>query len=766
MRIIKLDASGNIIPIANDSENVSITNGPAISSQFVTGASETDGAISLIRSGVSFTSLSDTPASLTEGTFFRVSNSALVPQTVAQVTAAILAPIGNGLITNTGGVLGIGAITDPVQTGVNANPTGGRHAKRDDTSNNLVDGAIIEVTDELQSFRASINHDQGGRDFNLNPGGIPADFETNFANYNATVVSSSTTTLAQSISDVVASPTTEISVAGSILTISGIDDGVAFAQNEIVTIRYGDILIYSLAAVVSLAGLTTRSTTATTLALGFNSSANATAALTQLRASTGSRLTVVSNLTTATVTAYNPTTHEGQLGHLIDGRLAHGDVLMFAQRTGTTQLLDHLTIDPDVINVPEDTALIIDGDTTIHGNTTVTGTFTVSQPVNRSDAARYQDTWLAAIESSGFPQVGSRRLTVGGQSNIEVIELIAVEGAGSIQTWYAYLGVEINEAGTGFGTAFESVVYSTHSTDPFAAGTSTVNAPINILGTSDNDFIRDITVRGDARIGDDLTVIGDTTTTGDTTMTSVIDTTNEFTDLAASTVGRTIGFTTYQAFYTSSSADSTFHEFDFLVNATTQAAIEALTPWAVGDRITVYFPNIEEAAEMAVVDADGTIATNTFLNGLRPVSCVLDAANGAIARRAASTTIDQLPFTAHYSTGFRVFNSPTLPMTGNLTVGDTLTVGGDITTGSGSTSLTITGAEELYTKVRALATAAVVATANVPSAFSSAALVVSRTLTQGTRSTLYYSVFNTGLTTETLYISTDLTNAIHTKTLQ
>ena len=115
----------------------------------------------------------------------------------------------------------------------------------------------------------------------------------------------------------------------------------------------------------------------------------------------------------------------------------------------------------------------------------------------------------------------------------------------------------------------------------------------------------------------------------------------------------------------------------------------------------------------------------------------------------------------HYTEDqIELYASAAVPMTGDLTLG------GDVTTGSGNTSLTITSAEELYTKVRALATAAVVATASVPSAFSSAALVVSRTLTQGSTSTLYYSVFNTGLTTETLYISTDLTNAIHIKTLQ
>ena len=498
-RITKLLADGTEDPVVN---NISITNGPAISSQFVTGASETNGAISLIRSGVSFTSLSDTPASLTEGDFFRVSNNALVPRTIAQLTADILAPIGNGVVTNTGGVLGIGAVTNPA-TGVSANPTGGRHAKRDDLSNDLVDAAIVEDLDVLQTFLQSINHDQGGRDFNLNPGGIPADFETRFTTYDVTVERSSTTTLAQAISDVVASPTTEINVSGSTLTISGIDNGLVFNQSQIVTIRYGDILVYSLAAGVSLAGLSTRSTTATTLALGFNTPDNAIAARDQLRASIGSRLTVVSNITTLTVMAYNPTTHEGEFDQLFDGRLAHGDILRFTQRSGTVQLQNHMALDPGIVNIPADTALIIDGNTTNHGNTAHTGKLTVIQPIDRADAARYQDTWLAAIESSGFPE-GSRRISVGGQSNIEVVEVTAVEGAGGIETWYAYIGVEINEASTGFGIAFESILWSTHASNPFAEGTSTVNAPINIVGTADNDFIRDITVRGNISIGGNL----------------------------------------------------------------------------------------------------------------------------------------------------------------------------------------------------------------------------------------------------------------------
>ena len=477
-RIIKLQADGTEIPYARNGTDISITNGAGVDGQYVSGATETDGAILLTRGLL--------PVA---GDF--------------DITDLDLTGIpGTGpFLTVSGNVLGRAAATTSPTTGVTPNPTSGFIPLGQGMNSNFINSTIQQVDDQLQSFRASINHDQGGRDFNLNPGGIPADFETNFANYDATIVSSSTTTLASSFSEVITNPTASINASGSSVFITGLTTATAFTSTQIATIRYGDILIYSLAAGVNYLGLTNRVSTATSVALGFPDNATALTARDNLRASIGSRLTVVSNFTTATVTAYNPTTHEGQFSHLIDGRLAHGDVLMFAQRTGTVDLLTHMTIAPDVINIPADTALILDGDTTIHGNTTVTGTFTVPQPVNRGDAAQFDDTWLAAIESSGFPQVGSRRLNVGGQTNVEVIEVIAVEGAGGIQTWFAYIGVEINEAGTGFGIAFEGLVWSTHSTDPFTAGTSTTNAPINIIGTADNDFIRDITVRGNVGVG-------------------------------------------------------------------------------------------------------------------------------------------------------------------------------------------------------------------------------------------------------------------------
>ena len=728
-------------------EEVSISNGTAVAGQYVSGANEADGAINLTR------------LPLPVAGDFNVNDLDLdnIPGT-------------GPFLTVSGNVLGRASATTSPTTGVTPNPTSGFIPLGQGMNSNFINSTIQQVDDELQSFRASINHDQGGRDFNLNPGGIPVDFETNFANYDVTLVSSSDTTLASSISEIITSPSTAINASGSNVVISGLTTSEVFSNGQIVTIRYGDILIYSLAAGVNYLGNTSRVTTTSALAIVFPDSTTALTARDNLRASIGSRLTVVSNLTTATVTAYNPTTHEGRFGHLIDGRLAHGDLLMFAQRAGTVNLLTHLTIGPDVINIPATTALILDGDTTIHGNTTVTGTLTVPKPVNRGDAAQFDDTWLPAIESSGFPE-GSRRLNVGGQTNVEVVEVTAVEGAGGIQTWYAYIGVVPNSAKDGFSIAFEGLTWSNHSTDPFAAGTSTTDAPINILGTADNDFIRDITVRGDARVGGDLTVVGDTstfdlTTTGNITATASIDITDEFTDFPAATVGRNISGTVYQGFYTSDAADPSFHEFDFLVNATTQAAIEALTPWDVGDRITVYFPSIDEAAEMAVVATDGTSATNGFLANMRTVECTLDATNGAIARRAATVTDSLLSFTAHYISGFRIFNTPTLPRTGDVSVGKDLLVSGDVTTGSGNNSLTTTAPEELYVKVRSLATSVVLETDDIPSAFGSAGLVVSRTLTQGSTSTLYYSVFNTELTTETLYISTDLTNAIHTKTLR
>ena len=952
MRISKLDASGNVIPIANESENISITNGTSVADQYVSGATETDGVIALTRASLP----AGTVSGATDTAFTGLANDdviqrksgTFVNRTTDQLLVDILTGTGNGVLTNTNGILGTTTLPSPPQSGVNPNPTDGRIPLGQGLNADFVDSTIEQTTDTLLTFDATIHHDQGGRDFNIYPTGILADFVTNPTNYDFSVITSSTTNGTEGFTEIIFDA--DVVTSGSTVTIQNVAAAVAFTQAQITTIRIGTVVPVA-SGLANLTGLTSWSTTANSVVFVFNSNANALAADTafsQIQA----RLTVTSTVDTIPVAAYNAN-GEGMLGAFLDGRLAEGDRVRFTQRVANLET--HLRISTDVVNIDEH--LIVEGPTSLNGTVNFGGRVTVPQPTDRADAARYEDTWLAAIESSGFPQTTSiRRLTVGGQSNIEVVQIIAVEGAGGIQTWYAYLGVAPNSAGTGFGIAFESVLYSTHATNPFAEGTSTTNAPINILGTSDNDFIRDITVRGDASVGGDLTVTGDTTTTGNTTMTSIIDTTNEFTDFPAANVGQLISGTTYQIALVVDTTSSIPGEADFIVNAETQDAIAALTPWDMGDSITLYFPDTQASASMSVVNTDGTFGLQGFIGTRRTVDVRLDAAGVAAfiaAADPAATNVISSTVSVYYVDDFRVFNTPSLPMTGGLTVGGdaaiagdatigsrdttqniftgfvdgagarvdsdttnpvvpttipagtvyraygfddiddtnavggdgiaialppgvtlpassqflsfggtpdingatsvslvigsvtvenvvvqavaiggsatllggavaflgltqtqidqletlnegtdlglsttadtrfyfranqielyasatipmtgTLTVGGDTTiggdviTGSGNTSLTITDAEELYTKVRALATAAVVATASVPSAFSGAALVVSRTLTQGSTSTLYYSVFNTGLTTETLYISTDLTNAIHTKTLQ
>ena len=670
MGIYRIDQTSNaLIDLSISGNETSISNGDAVLGQYVSGATEANGEITYTRSPLP----PGTVSGATDTTFTALANNDIIQQksgvlvnrTPAQLSVDLLSSVGNGILTNTNGVWGITSLPDPIQTGVNPNDTDFRIPVRN-TAGGFDDSSLLERMDQLQSFDATIHHDQGGRDFNIYPTGVLADFITNPANYDFSVVTSSTTNGREGFTEEIFNA--DITRFNTTVQIVNVAVAVAFTQAQIVTIRVGSSVPVA-TGVANIAGLQTWSTGTSNVIFTFDTVENAQLAVAAF-SQTQARLTVTSTVTTIPVAAYNAN-GEGMLAAFLDGRLAEGDRVRFTQRAGTTQLLTRLSSDADVVII--DNHLIVDGPTSLNGTVSFGGKITVPEPTDRSDAVRYLDTWRSAIADSGIRGTTTTQ-SAGGRTNISVTALSGVENAGTFSNWFIWTGVALNDAEDGFGIAVENVVYSTSGTDPFATGTSTVNRPINIQATADQSFHRDVDIANDLITRGDATVSGDTsmvdlTTTGDTTMTSVIDTTNEFTDLAASTVGRTIGFTTYQAFYTSSSADSTFHEFDFLVNATTQAAIEALTPWAVGDRITVYFPNIDEAAEMAVIDADGTIATNTFLNGLRPVSCVLDAANGAIARRAASTTIDQLPFTAHYSTGFRVFNSPTLEMTGNLTVG-------------------------------------------------------------------------------------------------
>ena len=678
MGIYRIDENSNaLIDLSISGNETSISNGDAVTGQYVSGATEANGEITYTRlplpAGTIDGATDTTFTTLANNDVIQRKSGVFVNRTTDQLLVDLLTGTGNGVLTNTNGILGTTTLPSPPQTGVNPNPTDGRIPLGQGLNADFVDSAIEQTTDTLLTFDATIHHDQGGRDFNIYPTGVLADFIANPTNYNFRVVRSSTTNGREGFTEEIFN--SDITRFTTTVQIVNVAAAVAFTQAEIITIRVGTSVPVA-TGVANIAGLQTWRTGTSNVIFTFDTVENAQLAVAAF-SQTQARLTVTSTETVIPVAAYNAN-GEGMLGAFLDGRLAEGDRVRFTQIAANLET--HLRISTDVVNIDEH--LIVDGPTNLNGTVSFGGRVTVPEPIDAADAARNDTTWRSAIADSGIRGTTTTQ-SAGGRTGISVTALSGVENAGGFTNWFIWNGVALNDAEDGFGIAVENVVYSTSGTDPFATGTSTANRPRNIQATADQSFHRDIDVANDAVIRGDLTVSGDTsmvdlTTTGDTTMTSVIDTTNEFTDLAASTVGRTIGFTTYQAFYTSSSADSTFHEFDFLVNATTQAAIEALTPWAMGDRITVYFPNTEEAAEMAVVDADGTNATNTFLNGLRPVSCVLDAANGAIARRAASTTVDQAPFTAHYSTGFRVFNSPTLEMTGNLTVGGNINSTGNL----------------------------------------------------------------------------------------
>ena len=499
MGLYRIDQNSNtLIDLSISGNEASILNGDAVTGQYVSGATETNGEISLTRAALPAGPIggSGTVSGAADTTFTNLANDDIIQQkggtlvnrTPAELSVDLLSSIGNGILTNTNGVWGITSLPDPPLSGVNPNDTNFRIPVRN-TAGGFDDSSLLERMDQLQSFDATIHHDQGGRDFNIYPTGILADFVTNPTNYDFSVVTSSTTNGREGFTEeIFNSDITRINTQVQIVNVAA---AVAFTQAQIITIRIGTSVPVA-TGVANISGLQSWSTGTSNVLFTFDTVANAQLAVAAF-SQTQARLTVTSTVTTIPVAAYNAN-GEGMLGAFLDGRLAEGDRVRFSQRAGTTELLRHLNSDADIVNI--DNHLIVDGPTTLNGTVNFGGRVTVPEPTDRADIARYEDTWLAAIESSGFPQVGSITIDVGGQEDVEVIQIIAVEGAGGEDTWYAYLGVEINTAGTGFGIAFESVVYSTHATNPFAEGTSADNAPINILGTSDNDFIRDITVRG------------------------------------------------------------------------------------------------------------------------------------------------------------------------------------------------------------------------------------------------------------------------------
>ena len=511
-----------------------------------------------------------------------------VNRTPSQLLVDLLTGTGNGVLTNTNGILGTTTLPSPPQSGVNPNPTDGRIPLGQGLNADFVDSTIAQTTDTLLTFDATIHHDQGGRDFNIYPTGVLADFVTNPTNYDFSVVTSSTTNGTEGFTSLIFDA--NVTRSGNIVTIVSVADAVAFSQGQITGIRVGTVVPVA-SGLANITGLDQWSTTTSTVRLVFNNDANAITAQAALQ-QTQARLTVTSNVDTIQVAAYNAN-GEGMLAAFLDGRLAEGDRVRFTQRVANLET--HLRVSSDVVNIDEH--LIVDGPTNLNGTVSFGGRVTVPEPTDAADAARNDTTWRSAIADSGIRGTTTTQ-SAGGRTGISVTALTGVENAGPHTNWWIWTGVALNDDRDGFGIAFENVVYSTSGTDPFAAGTSTVNAPVNIQATADQTFHRDVDVASDIVVRGDSTVLG------------------------------------------------------------------------------------------------------------------------------------------------------------------------TITTGTGNSGLTIMPGEELYATLSALATNAIVATADIPSAFSTAALVQSRTLTQNGSSTLYYSVYNTGFTTDTLYISTDLTNAIHTKTLQ
>ena len=516
MGIYIIDENSNaLIDLSISGNETSISNGDAVLGQYVSGATEANGEITYTRSPLP----PGTVSGATDTTFTALANNDIIQQksgvlvnrTPAQLSVDLLSSVGNGILTNTNGVWGITSLPDPIQTGVNPNDTDFRIPVRN-TAGGFDDSSLLERKDQLQSFDAIIHHDQGGRDFNIYPTGILADFITNPANYDFSVVTSSTTNGREGFTEEIFNA--DITRFNTTVQIVNVAVAVAFTQAQIVTIRVGTSVPVA-TGVANITGLQTWSTGTSNVIFTFDTVGNAQAAVSAF-SQTQARLTVTSTVTTIPVAAYNAN-GEGMLGAFLDGRLAEGDKVRFSQRAGTTQLLTRLNADADVVTI--DNHLIVDGPTNLNGTVSFGSKITVPEPTDRADAARYLDTWRTAISDSGIRGTTTTQ-DAGGRTGISVTSLTGVENAGPHANWWIWTGVDLNDAEDGFGIAVENVVYSTSGTDPFATGTSTANRPINIQATADQSFHRDVDiandliVRGDSTVSGDLTISGDTSTAG------------------------------------------------------------------------------------------------------------------------------------------------------------------------------------------------------------------------------------------------------------
>ena len=84
--------------------------------------------------------------------------------------------------------------------------------------------------------------------------------------------------------------------------------------------------------------------------------------------------------------------------------------------------------------------------------------------------------WNWNIASTGQFEAQTTANTIGAVTGITIIEYDQVLGTGTHTTWYEYVGTRLNADGTALVTFPTGSVYSTHATNPFATGATTIQA--------------------------------------------------------------------------------------------------------------------------------------------------------------------------------------------------------------------------------------------------------------------------------------------------
>ena len=84
--------------------------------------------------------------------------------------------------------------------------------------------------------------------------------------------------------------------------------------------------------------------------------------------------------------------------------------------------------------------------------------------------------WNWNIASTGQFEAQTTANTIGAVTGITIIEYDQVLGTGTHTTWYEYVGTRLNAGGTALVTFPTGSVYSTHATNPFATGATTIQA--------------------------------------------------------------------------------------------------------------------------------------------------------------------------------------------------------------------------------------------------------------------------------------------------